>query len=118
MEIRILRLLLVLHCNNIYLQQSFSFTSRFRILKASNKHQKPNILLKARMRILTLSYALAALQMGTAHTVFTTLFINDANQSPGTCVRMPMTPNKATFPINDLKSDNMACGTSNSNTLT
>ncbi|TVY19256.1 putative endo-beta-1,4-glucanase D [Lachnellula arida] len=62
------------------------------------------------MRILALFYALAALQMGTAHTVFTTLFINDANQSPGTCGRMPMTPNKATFPINDLKSDDMACG--------
>ncbi|TVY46521.1 putative endo-beta-1,4-glucanase D [Lachnellula occidentalis] len=62
------------------------------------------------MRILTLSYALAALQMSTAHTVFTTLFINEVNQSPGTCVRMPMTPNNATFPINDLKSDDMACG--------
>ncbi|TVY30209.1 putative endo-beta-1,4-glucanase D, partial [Lachnellula hyalina] len=62
------------------------------------------------MRILTFSYVLAALQMGTAHTVFTTLFINDVNQSPATCVRMPTTSNNATFPINDLKSDDMACG--------
>ncbi|ESZ97680.1 glycoside hydrolase family 61 protein [Sclerotinia borealis F-4128] len=45
-----------------------------------------------------------------AHTVFTTLFVNDVSQGDGTCVRMPSDPSTATFPINDLASDSMACG--------
>ncbi|THV49177.1 hypothetical protein BGAL_0208g00290 [Botrytis galanthina] len=49
-------------------------------------------------------------QLVAAHTVFTTLFVNDVSQGDGTCVRMPSDPSTATFPINDLDSDSMACG--------
>ncbi|KAF7869719.1 hypothetical protein EAF04_004503 [Stromatinia cepivora] len=49
-------------------------------------------------------------QLVDAHTVFTTLFVNDVSQGDGTCVRMPSDPSTATFPINDLDSDSMACG--------
>ncbi|QSZ34196.1 hypothetical protein DSL72_005785 [Monilinia vaccinii-corymbosi] len=45
-----------------------------------------------------------------AHTVFTTLFVNDVSQGDGTCVRMPSNSDTATWPINDLDSDSMACG--------
>jgi hypothetical protein len=49
-------------------------------------------------------------QIVAAHTVFTTLYVNDVSQGDGTCVRMPTSPDTATFPINDLQSDAMACG--------
>ena len=49
-------------------------------------------------------------QIVAAHTVFTTLFVDDVSQGDGTCVRMPSNPSTATFPINDLASDDMACG--------
>ncbi|KAI8633415.1 lytic polysaccharide monooxygenase [Xylariaceae sp. FL1651] len=45
-----------------------------------------------------------------AHTVFTTLFIDDTTQGDGTCVRMHMNPAICTFPIPDITSDDMACG--------
>ncbi|KAL7627691.1 hypothetical protein AAE478_001885 [Parahypoxylon ruwenzoriense] len=45
-----------------------------------------------------------------AHTVFTTLFINDVSQGDGTCVRMNMDPQSCTDPVADLDSDDMACG--------
>lgn len=48
---------------------------------------------------LSFATALTALQLATAHTVFTTLFVNDVDQGDGACVRMPMTPNNATFPV-------------------
>lgn len=52
------------------------------------------------------------LQTVSAHTVFTTLFINSINQGDGTCVRMPMSANNATFPIPGAPSSvEMACGT-------
>src|SRR6266487_4114235 len=54
--------------------------------------------------------ALSVLQMGAAHTVFTTLFVNDVNQGDGACIRMPKTPDNCTDPINDLASNDMACG--------
>lgn len=43
--------------------------------------------------------AFTALQIATAHTVFTTLFVNDVDQGDGACVRMPMTANNATFAV-------------------
>ncbi|KAI8957657.1 glycoside hydrolase family 61 protein [Daldinia sp. FL1419] len=45
-----------------------------------------------------------------AHTVFTTLFVNDVSQGDGTCVRMNMDPQHCTSPIAGLNSDDMACG--------
>lgn len=49
-------------------------------------------------------------QLVVGHTVFTTLFVNDVSNGDGTCIRMPSDPSTATFPINDLDSDSMACG--------
>jgi len=48
---------------------------------------------------LSMAIGLVALQLSSAHTVFTTLFINDVDQGDGACVRMPMTPSNATFPV-------------------
>lgn len=45
-----------------------------------------------------------------AHTVFTTLFINDANQGDGTCVRMPHDGSTSTDPIRPITNTDMACG--------
>ncbi|KAI1770270.1 glycoside hydrolase family 61 protein [Hypoxylon cercidicola] len=47
-----------------------------------------------------------------AHTVFTTLFVNDVSQGDGTCVRMNMNPQQCTDPIAGIDSDDMACGVS------
>ncbi|KAH8912399.1 hypothetical protein BR93DRAFT_942358 [Coniochaeta sp. PMI_546] len=58
--------------------------------------------------ILGLLAALAAL--GNAHTVFTTLFINDINQGDGTCVRMPKDGSTSTAPIRPITSTDMVCG--------
>ncbi|KAB5572427.1 glycosyl hydrolase family 61-domain-containing protein [Coniochaeta sp. 2T2.1] len=54
--------------------------------------------------ILTL---LGALRLVTAHTVFTTLFINDVNQGDGTCVRMPHDGSTSTAPIRPITSTDM-----------
>jgi hypothetical protein len=48
--------------------------------------------------------------LSTAHTLFTTLFINDVNQGDGTCVRMPKDGSTSTGPIAGLNSPEMACG--------
>ncbi|KAH8889731.1 family 61 glycoside hydrolase, partial [Thozetella sp. PMI_491] len=48
--------------------------------------------------------------VASAHSVFTTLFIDDKNQGDGTCVRMPKDPDTATNPIASLSSTDMACG--------
>ncbi|KAI3332119.1 glycosyl hydrolase family 61-domain-containing protein [Xylariaceae sp. AK1471] len=45
-----------------------------------------------------------------AHTIFTTLFIDDATQGEGTCVRMRLDPDQCTSPVEDVTSDDMACG--------
>lgn len=46
-----------------------------------------------------------------AHTVFTTLFINDVNQGDGTCVRMPRDGPTSTSPIRPITDNpDMACG--------
>ncbi|CAJ2513514.1 Uu.00g016330.m01.CDS01 [Anthostomella pinea] len=47
-----------------------------------------------------------------AHTIFTTLFIDDVSQGDGTCVRMNMDPQQCTSPVSSLSSDDMACGAS------
>jgi hypothetical protein len=63
------------------------------------------------MRLPTTLGILAALTtLSTAHTVFTTLFINDINQGDGTCVRMPKDGSTSTAPIRPLNSTDMACG--------
>jgi hypothetical protein len=53
---------------------------------------------------------IAFASMASAHTIFTTLFIDDVNQGDGTCVRMPKNPDTCTDPIASLDSDDMACG--------
>jgi hypothetical protein len=48
--------------------------------------------------------------MASAHTTFTTLYIDRKNQGDGTCVRMPYDGETATFPIHPVTSNDMACG--------
>lgn len=48
--------------------------------------------------------------LGDAHTIFTTLFVNDKTQGDGTCVRMNQDSENCTSPVPDLSSDDMACG--------
>jgi hypothetical protein len=62
------------------------------------------------MRLFTLSLPLSVLQIVAAHSVFTTLFVNDIGQGDGTCVRMNMTPDNCTLPVINLASNDMACG--------
>ena len=64
------------------------------------------------MNLFTLFVVLALLHISAGHTVFTTLILNGVDQGDGTCIRMPTTPGTATFPINNLMSDDMACGKS------
>lgn len=54
--------------------------------------------------------AVAAAQQALAHSIFTTLFVNEVSQGDGTCVRMNPSPQKCTDPIHDLASEDMACG--------
>jgi hypothetical protein len=60
------------------------------------------------MRFSRITGALVVLQTAAAHTVFTTLYVDDVNQGDGTCVRMGM--KDPTSPVNDLTSTDMACG--------
>lgn len=65
------------------------------------------------MRLLTLfALGLATIfpSLSTAHTLFTTLFVNDVSQGDGTCVRMPKVGSTCTSPIASLDSPDMACG--------
>ena len=62
------------------------------------------------MKLLTLTVALPVLQLVAAHSVFTTLLVNDVTQGDGTCIRMNMTPDNCTSPVNNLASNDMACG--------
>ncbi|KAK4233596.1 glycoside hydrolase [Achaetomium macrosporum] len=58
-----------------------------------------------------LSLATAFASLSTAHTVLTTLFIDDVNQGDGTCIRMPKEGNVCTHPIaGGFESPDMACG--------
>ncbi|KAI0387771.1 glycoside hydrolase family 61 protein [Hypomontagnella monticulosa] len=49
-----------------------------------------------------------------AHSVFSTLFVNDVSQGDGTCVRMNMDPQHCSSPIAGVDSEDMACGASGS----
>lgn len=48
--------------------------------------------------------------VASAHTLFTTLFVNGENQGDGTCVRMPRDSATANGPVYPLTGDDMACG--------
>lgn len=50
--------------------------------------------------------------LASAHTVLTTVFVNDKNQGDGTGVRMPMDGNIANAPVINMNSDDMICGES------
>jgi hypothetical protein len=56
--------------------------------------------------ILMLGFAALA----NAHTTFTTLYVDRKSQGDGTCVRMPYDGETATFPIQSVISEDMACG--------
>ena len=45
-----------------------------------------------------------------AHSIFTTLYVNDVSQGDGTCVRMSRSPEHCTDPISSIDSKDMACG--------
>lgn len=61
--------------------------------------------------LFTIGLATAFARLSTAHTVFTTLFVDDVNQGDGTCIRMSKEGNVATHPISGgLESKDMACG--------
>lgn len=51
-----------------------------------------------------------AASLASAHSVFTTIYINDVSQGDGTCVRMAKDEDPSA-PIAGLSSDDMACGT-------
>ncbi|KAI9171004.1 putative endo-beta-1,4-glucanase D [Paramyrothecium foliicola] len=55
-------------------------------------------------------YFLGLASIANAHTLFTTLRINDKNQGDGTCVRQPSDPSSATSPVYPIDGDEMACG--------
>ena len=45
-----------------------------------------------------------------AHITFTNFFINGKPETDGKCIRMSQTPDNATFPVQDVASQDMACG--------
>ncbi|RYP30369.1 hypothetical protein DL767_006277 [Monosporascus sp. MG133] len=62
-------------------------------------------------RTLVLLLGLARLAvLADAHTIFTTLYINDVSQGDGTCVRMNRSPSTCTSPVDGIRSKDMACG--------
>jgi hypothetical protein len=67
------------------------------------------------MHFLTAAIALGAIQSATAHTIFTNFYVDGVDQGAATCVRMNMTPDNATSPVEDLASNDMACGKSQPN---
>ncbi|EGS21285.1 uncharacterized protein CTHT_0031380 [Thermochaetoides thermophila DSM 1495] len=58
----------------------------------------------------TVGLATAFASLASAHTCFTTLFINDVNQGDGTCVRMPKDGSLSTHPIYGYDNPDLACG--------
>ncbi|KAK3687480.1 glycosyl hydrolase family 61-domain-containing protein [Podospora appendiculata] len=60
-----------------------------------------------------LGLATAFASVSSAHTLFSNLFVNAVNQGDGTCIRMGMTANTATYPVRDYHSEEMACGRDN-----
>ncbi|KJR88777.1 endoglucanase [Sporothrix schenckii 1099-18] len=63
-----------------------------------------------KLNTLALAVAVAFATTATAHTSFTTLFVNGVDQGDGTCVRQPTDPQTSTFPVEDLASSDMICG--------
>ena len=57
-----------------------------------------------------LIFELIFLSLTQAHTVFTTLYVNEVNQGDGVSVRMNMDPSHTVDFIKDITSDDMACG--------
>ena len=53
---------------------------------------------------------LSLASIASAHTLFTTFFVDGENQGDGTCVRTPSDGETATAPIYPLDGDVMACG--------
>ncbi|KAH8713123.1 putative endo-beta-1,4-glucanase D [Beauveria bassiana] len=56
-----------------------------------------------------LLHMLVMASAATAHTMFTTLYVDGKNQGDGTCVRMPMNGATGTAPIYPITGDAMAC---------
>jgi hypothetical protein len=54
--------------------------------------------------------ASTAASLVSAHSTFTTIYINDVSQGDGTCVRMNTDSDTSSAPIPSLSSDDMACG--------
>ncbi|KAK3955459.1 glycosyl hydrolase family 61-domain-containing protein [Pseudoneurospora amorphoporcata] len=48
--------------------------------------------------------------LASAHTVLTTVFVNDKNQGDGTGIRMPLDGSTSTSPIINMNSNDMICG--------
>ncbi|KAK0718082.1 glycosyl hydrolase family 61-domain-containing protein [Lasiosphaeria miniovina] len=67
--------------------------------------------------ILLLGLAAVLAPLSAAHTIFTTLFVNDVSQGDGTCIRMPHNGGTCTFPIAGLDSPDMACGKDGQNAV-
>ncbi|KAH6856962.1 glycoside hydrolase family 61 protein [Chaetomium sp. MPI-CAGE-AT-0009] len=68
--------------------------------------------------LFALGLATSFASLSTAHTAFTTLFINDVNQGDGTCIRMAKDGNLATHPIaGGLGAEDMACGRDGQNAV-
>lgn len=54
--------------------------------------------------------ALLQLSAVSAHTTFTTLYVDGVNQGDGVCVRMNQNAETASYPIAPLTSKEIACG--------
>lgn len=57
-----------------------------------------------------LATALGFATAASAHTLFTTFYVDGENQGDGTCVREPTDASKGNFPVYPLNGDDMACG--------
>lgn len=57
-----------------------------------------------------LTTALGFASAASAHTLFTTLFVNGDNQGDGTCIRQRKDWAEATHPVYPITGDAMACG--------
>ncbi|ODA77946.1 hypothetical protein RJ55_06549 [Drechmeria coniospora] len=60
------------------------------------------------MKFIVTAFGLSSL--ASAHTIFTTLFVNGKSQGDGTCVRMPLDGATSTGPVYPITGDDMACG--------
>ncbi|KAI0815821.1 family 61 glycoside hydrolase [Xylaria sp. FL0064] len=58
----------------------------------------------------TLAMVAGLVATASAHTVLTTLFVDDIRQGEATCVRMPLDSSTCTSPVDGVGSNDMACG--------